>query len=140
MTCTASRAVAHAVGSRCRRGPHGQRLSPYSLPERGLERIELLEPRTRLVARGIGFGIGAALYGAITLKGGKVEQSNFHDYQVLRIEDMPVVEVHIVPSTEKPTGVGEPGVPPIGPALSNALFAATGKRFRALPFAAGIDT
>jgi isoquinoline 1-oxidoreductase subunit beta len=89
---------------------------------------------------GIGFGIGAALYGAITLKAGKVEQSNFHDYQVLRIEDMPAIEVHIVPSAEKPTGVGEPGVPPIGPALSNAVFAATGKRFRTLPFAAGIDT
>jgi isoquinoline 1-oxidoreductase subunit beta len=89
---------------------------------------------------GIGFGIGAALYGAITLKAGKVEQSNFHDYQVLRIEDMPAIEVHIVPSAEKPTGVGEPGVPPIGPALSNAVFTATGKRFRTLPFAAGIDT
>jgi isoquinoline 1-oxidoreductase beta subunit len=80
------------------------------------------------------------LYGAITLKAGKVEQSNFFDYQVLRIEDMPAVEVHIVPSTEKPTGVGEPGVPPIGPALSNAVFAATGKRIRTLPFAAGTDT
>jgi isoquinoline 1-oxidoreductase beta subunit len=89
---------------------------------------------------GIGFGIGAILYGAITLKAGKVEQSNFHDYQVLRIEDMPVIEVHIVPSTEKPSGVGEPGVPPIGPALSNAVFAATGKRYRTLPFAAGSDT
>jgi isoquinoline 1-oxidoreductase beta subunit len=89
---------------------------------------------------GIGFGIGAVLYGAITLKAGKVEQSNFFDYQVLRIEDMPAVEVHIVPSTENPTGVGEPGVPPIGPALSNAVFAATGKRIRTLPFAAGTDT
>jgi isoquinoline 1-oxidoreductase beta subunit len=89
---------------------------------------------------GIGFGIGAVLYGAITLKAGKVEQSNFFDYQVLRIEDMPAVEVHIVPSTEKPTGVGEPGVPPIGPALSNAVFAATGKRIRTLPFAAGTGT
>jgi isoquinoline 1-oxidoreductase beta subunit len=88
---------------------------------------------------GIGFGLGAALYGAITLKDGKVEQSNFHDYQVLRIEDMPQIEVHIMPSTEKPTGVGEPGVPPIGPALSNAVFAATGKRVRTLPFAASAD-
>jgi isoquinoline 1-oxidoreductase beta subunit len=89
---------------------------------------------------GIGFGIGAVLYGAITLKAGQVEQSNFFDYQVLRIEDMPAVEVHIVPSTQAPTGVGEPGVPPIGPALSNAVFAATGKRIRTLPFAAGTDT
>jgi len=89
---------------------------------------------------GIGFGLGAVLYGAITLKAGKVEQSNFHDYQVLRIEDMPKVEVYILPSTESPTGVGEPGVPPIGPALSNAVFAATGKRIRTLPFAVGTDT
>ena len=89
---------------------------------------------------GIGFGLGAVLYGAITLKAGEVEQSNFHDYNVLRIEDMPKVEVHILPSTESPTGVGEPGVPPIGPALSNAVFAATGKRIRTLPFAVGTDT
>jgi isoquinoline 1-oxidoreductase beta subunit len=84
---------------------------------------------------GIGFGLGAALYGAITLKDGKVEQSNFDSYQVLRIDDMPKVEVHIVPSTQAPTGVGEPGVAPIGPAVANAVFAATGKRHRVLPFA-----
>jgi len=82
---------------------------------------------------GIGFGLSAALSGAITLKDGMVEQSNFHDYTVLRIDQMPKVEVHIVPSAEKPTGVGEPGVPPIAPALANALFAATGKRIRTLP-------
>jgi isoquinoline 1-oxidoreductase beta subunit len=81
----------------------------------------------------IGFGLSAALYGAITLKNGNVEQSNFHDYQVLRINEMPEVEVHIVPSTEKPTGVGEPGVPPIAPAVANAIAAATGKRLRNLP-------
>jgi isoquinoline 1-oxidoreductase subunit beta len=85
---------------------------------------------------GIGFGLGAALYGAITLKDGQVEQSNFDSYQVLRIDDMPKVEVYIVPSTEAPTGVGEPGVAPIGPAVANAAFAATGKRHRVLPFAA----
>ena len=85
---------------------------------------------------GIGFGLGAALYGAITLKDGEVEQSNFDGYQVLRIDDMPKVEVHIVPSTEAPTGVGEPGVAPIGPAVANAVFAATGKRYRVLPFSA----
>ncbi len=88
---------------------------------------------------GIGFGLGAVLYGAITLKAGAVEQSNFNDYQVLRIDDMPKVEVYIVPSTEKPTGVGEPGVPPVGPAVSNAVFAATGKRIRALPFSGGAN-
>ena len=82
---------------------------------------------------GIGFGLSAVLYGAITIKGGGVEQSNFHDYPVLRIDAMPAVDVHIVPSTEKPTGVGEPGVPPIGPAVANALAAATGKRLRKLP-------
>jgi isoquinoline 1-oxidoreductase subunit beta len=82
---------------------------------------------------GIGFGLSAALYGEITLKEGAVEQSNFHEFQVLRINEMPRVEVHIVPSTEAPTGVGEPGVPPIAPAVSNAIYAATGKRLRDLP-------
>jgi isoquinoline 1-oxidoreductase beta subunit len=86
---------------------------------------------------GIGFGLGAALYGAITLKDGKVEQTNFDAYQVLRIDEMPKVEVHIVPSPEAPTGVGEPGVAPIGPAVANAVFAVTGKRLRVLPFAVG---
>ncbi len=82
---------------------------------------------------GIGFGLSAALYGAITLKEGAVEQSNFHDYPVLRINEMPKIDVHIVPSTDKPTGVGEPGVPVIAPAVANALAAATGKRVRSLP-------
>ncbi|AKU13842.1 isoquinoline 1-oxidoreductase, beta subunit [Azoarcus sp. CIB] len=82
---------------------------------------------------GIGFGLAAALSGAITLKDGVVEQSNFHDYPILRIDQMPKIEVHIVPSAQKPTGVGEPGVPPLAPALVNALFAATGKRIRTLP-------
>lgn len=84
---------------------------------------------------GIGFGLGAALYGAITLKDGHVEQSNFNDYRVLRMNEAPRVEVHIMPSTEKPTGVGEPGVAPIGPAVANAIFAATGKRVYVFPFA-----
>ncbi len=82
---------------------------------------------------GIAFGLSAALHGAITLKDGKVEQSNFDGYQVLRINEMPVVEVHIIPSTEKPTGVGEPGTPPIAPAVANAIFKLTGKPVRALP-------
>jgi isoquinoline 1-oxidoreductase subunit beta len=86
---------------------------------------------------GIGFGLGAALYGAITLKDGHVEQTNFDAYQVLRIDEMPKVEVHIVPSPEAPTGVGEPGVAPVGPAVANAVFAVTGKRLRVLPFAVG---
>jgi isoquinoline 1-oxidoreductase beta subunit len=83
---------------------------------------------------GIGFGLGAALHSAITLKDGKVEQNNFDGYQVLRIAEMPKVEVHIVQSGEAPTGVGEPGVAPVGPAVANAIFAATGKRLHSLPF------
>ncbi|MTW11129.1 molybdopterin-dependent oxidoreductase [Pseudoduganella eburnea] len=82
---------------------------------------------------GVGFALSAALHGAITLKDGAVEQSNFHDYAPIRINEMPKVEVHIVPSAEKPSGIGEPGVPPLAPALANALAAATGKRVRSLP-------
>ena len=82
---------------------------------------------------GVGFALSAVLHGAITLKDGAVEQSNFHDYAPIRITEMPKVEVHIVPSAEKPTGIGEPGVPPLAPALANALAAATGKRVRSLP-------
>jgi isoquinoline 1-oxidoreductase beta subunit len=84
---------------------------------------------------GIGFGLAAALHSAITLKDGVVEQSNFHQYPPLRINEMPKVEVHIVASTEKPTGVGEPGTPVIAPAVANAIAAATGKRLRSLPLA-----
>jgi isoquinoline 1-oxidoreductase subunit beta len=84
---------------------------------------------------GIGFGLGAALWGNVTLERGRVEQSNFNDYRVLRMNEMPKVEVHIVPSAEAPTGVGEPGVAPIGPALANAIFSATGKRVGVLPLA-----
>jgi isoquinoline 1-oxidoreductase beta subunit len=80
------------------------------------------------------FGLSAALYGEITFKDGRVQQSNFHDYRVLRMNQMPRIEVHIVPSSETiPTGVGEPGVPPIAPAVANAVFSATGKRVRRLP-------
>jgi isoquinoline 1-oxidoreductase beta subunit len=82
---------------------------------------------------GIIFGLTAALKTEITLKDGRIEQSNFHDYQMLRMFESPEIEVHIVPSTENPTGVGEPGVPPVAPALANAIFAATGKRVRRLP-------
>jgi isoquinoline 1-oxidoreductase beta subunit len=80
------------------------------------------------------FGLSAALHGQITLKAGQVEQSNFGDYPVLRIGEMPEVAVHIVPSSADPTGVGEPGTPPIAPAVANAVFALTGKRLRKLPF------
>lgn len=83
---------------------------------------------------GIGFGLGAALNGAITFEGGKVVQSNFHDYRSLRMNEMPIIEVHIVPSEENPSGVGEPGVPVIAPAVANAYAKLTGKRLRQLPF------
>jgi isoquinoline 1-oxidoreductase beta subunit len=80
-----------------------------------------------------GFALTAVLYGAITLKNGRVEQSNFHDYRMLRMHEMPEVAVHVVPSEEPSTGIGEPGVPPIAPAVCNAFAALTGKRFRRLP-------
>ncbi len=83
---------------------------------------------------GVGYGLGAALRNQITFKDGEVEQANFDTYLPLRLSDMPKVEVYIVPSGEKPTGVGEPGVPPVAPAVANAIFAATGKRLRSLPF------
>lgn len=82
---------------------------------------------------GIGYGLSAALVSEITLEKGKVKQSNFHDYQVLRMNQMPVIEVHIVPSAQMPTGVGEPGTPPVAPAIANALLAVTGKSFTKLP-------
>ncbi len=81
----------------------------------------------------IAYGLSAALYGQITLKDGRVQQGNFDDYPVLRMDEMPRVEVHIVESGEKPGGVGEPGTPTIAPAVANAVFAATGKRLRQLP-------
>jgi isoquinoline 1-oxidoreductase beta subunit len=83
---------------------------------------------------GIGYGLSAAMREAITLVGGAVQQSNFTDYLPLRITDMPVVEVHIVPSNEPPSGVGEPGLPPLAPAVANAFRAVTGKPIRRLPF------
>jgi isoquinoline 1-oxidoreductase beta subunit len=79
------------------------------------------------------YGLTAALYGEITIKAGRIQQKNFTDHKVLRMSEMPKVEVHIVPSTEKHGGVGEPGTPPIAPAVVNAIFAATGKRVRNLP-------
>jgi isoquinoline 1-oxidoreductase beta subunit len=82
----------------------------------------------------INFGLAQALKSEITVTNGRVDQSNFHDYEVLRMSDAPpIIEVHIVPGTEPPGGCGEPGVPPAAPALANAIFAATGKRIRRLP-------
>ena len=84
----------------------------------------------------VGFALGTALYSEVALQDGRVQQSNFHDYRLLRIHEMPRVDVHVLPSDEPPTGVGEPGVPPIAPALGNALFRLTGKRIRRLPLRA----
>lgn len=85
------------------------------------------------VESSIVYGLTAVLYGEITIKNGRVEQNHFADYPMLRISEMPDIEVYIVPSTETPGGVGEPGVPPIASAVVNAIFAATGKRIRRLP-------
>ena len=82
---------------------------------------------------GIIFGITAALYSEITIKDGRVEQSNFTDYRMLRIDQTPPIEVHIVKSSEAPGGIGEPGTAALAPALTNAIFSATGKRLRQLP-------
>jgi isoquinoline 1-oxidoreductase beta subunit len=87
----------------------------------------------RQVEGAIVYGLTAGLYGKLTFKNGGIEQSNFHDYPPLRINEMPKVEVHIMPSTESPGGVGEPGLPPLAPAVVNAVYAATGKRLRKLP-------
>ena len=85
---------------------------------------------------GTAFGLTAALYGEITFEKGRVKQRNFHDYPLLRINEMPTVEAHIVPSSEKMGGFGEPGVPTVAPAVANAIFAACGKRLRRLPIRA----
>jgi isoquinoline 1-oxidoreductase beta subunit len=83
---------------------------------------------------GIVYGLSAALFGRITLKEGRVQQSNFHDYRVVRLNEAPAIEVHIIPSSEKPGGAGEPGTPPIAPAVGNAVFRLTNRRLRSLPF------
>lgn len=91
---------------------------------------------TAMIEGSVNFALTSILKGEITIKDGAVEQSNFHDYQVLRIDQAPEIEVHIVASAERPTGMGEPGVPPLAPAVANAVFAATGKRIRRLPIRA----
>ncbi len=87
----------------------------------------------RQIEGAIVYGLTAALYGKISFKDGRVEQGNFHQYPMLRMNEMPKVEVHIVKSSEEPGGIGEPGTPPIAPAVVNALFALTGQRVRSLP-------
>jgi CO/xanthine dehydrogenase Mo-binding subunit len=79
------------------------------------------------------YGLTAALYGNIEFENGAVKESNFHDYKVLRINEAPLVKVVIVESEEAPTGVGEPGLPPIAPAVANAVYGATGVRLSSMP-------
>ena len=79
------------------------------------------------------YGLTSTIKGEITIEKGAVTQSNFHDFELLRIDEMPKVEVHIVPSIEPPSGAGEPGLPPVAPAVANAIFNANGKRVRKLP-------
>ncbi|HXO41550.1 MAG TPA: molybdopterin cofactor-binding domain-containing protein, partial [Thermoanaerobaculia bacterium] len=85
------------------------------------------------VESGLAFGLGAALHSELTMKEGRVVESNFHDYRILRLHEMPRVDVHIVHSRERAGGAGEPGTPPIAPAVANAVFALTGQRLRRLP-------
>jgi isoquinoline 1-oxidoreductase beta subunit len=96
---------------------------------------QMVNPDTIIaqIEGGIIFGLGAALWSEITLQGGRVEQRNFNDYRVLRINETPVIEVHLVKNGEAPGGIGEPGTIGIAPAVANAIFAATGKRIRKLP-------
>ena len=89
---------------------------------------------TMQMESGIVFGLTAALYGEIDFEKGLAKQSNFHDYQMLRNNECPEIEVHIVESSESPTGVGEPGLPPLAAAMGSAIFKATGKRHTRLPF------
>jgi isoquinoline 1-oxidoreductase beta subunit len=85
------------------------------------------------IQSGIVYGLSAAMKGEITIDHGRVQQANFHQYDVLRIDEMPVVEVYLVPSQAAPGGIGEASVPPIAAAVGNAIFAAIGKRVRKLP-------
>lgn len=85
---------------------------------------------------GIVYGLSAALWGEVTLRGGRVQQSNFNNYRVLRLSEMPKIDIYVLPSDASPGGIGEAGVPPVAPALCNAIFAATRKRLRSLPIAA----
>ena len=84
------------------------------------------------------FGLTAALHGAITLKDGRVEQSNFDNYLPMRMDEVPVIETHLIKSSEEPGGIGEPPTAVVAPAITNAIFAATGKRIRTLPIDANL--
>jgi isoquinoline 1-oxidoreductase beta subunit len=131
--------VLHAFGS------YIAQVAEVSVPKEGEVRVQrvvcavdcgmVVNPDTvkAQMESGIIFGITAALFGEITIKDGRVEQSNFHNYRVLRINEAPVMDVYLVKSTEAPGGIGEPGTSAVFPAGANAIFAATGKRIRRLP-------
>ena len=86
--------------------------------------------------RSIVYGLTSTLKGEITIDKGAVSQTNFHEFELLQMNEMPKVEIHIVPSLEPPGGAGEPGLPPVAPAVANAIFNAIGKRVRKLPIKA----
>jgi isoquinoline 1-oxidoreductase beta subunit len=90
------------------------------------------------VESAIVYGLSACLYGDLNVEKGQVKQGNFHDYQVVRMPEMPLIDVHFVPSTDAPTGLGEPGLPPLAPAIANAIFKLNGKRVRTQPFSKGL--
>ncbi|MEP7110162.1 MAG: xanthine dehydrogenase family protein molybdopterin-binding subunit [Ferruginibacter sp.] len=128
-------------------GSYVAHVAEVSIPKTGMVKVHkvvsvidcgpVVNPETirAQIEGGVVFGLTAALYGEISFEKGRVKQRNFFDYKMLRMNEMPEVEVHIIPSTEKMGGVGEPGVPPIAPAVANALFMLTGRRIRKLPFA-----
>ena len=91
------------------------------------------------IESGITWGLSAALHGKIDFRDGRALQESYTDFEVMRMDESPVIETHLVASTADPTGVGEPGLPPIAPALCNAIFAATGKRIRSLPIEAALE-
>ena len=99
---------------------------------------QIVNPRivTSQLESGIIFGLSAALWGDVTLKNGRAQQQNFHEYRVLRLNETPQIDIYLVPSDAAPGGIGETGVPPVAPAVCNAIFAATGKRLRSLPISA----
>jgi isoquinoline 1-oxidoreductase beta subunit len=99
---------------------------------------QVVNPRivTSQLESGIIFGLSAVLWGDVTLKNGRAQEQNFHEYRVLRLHETPEIDIHLVPSDAAPGGIGETGVPPVAPAVCNAIFAATGKRVRSLPISA----
>jgi len=88
------------------------------------------------IESGIVFGLSAALWGEVTIRGGQVQQTNFNSYRLLRGNEMPELDVYLLPSDDPPGGIGEPAVALVAPAICNAIFAATGKRLRSLPISA----